>query len=285
VADPAYSQNIHHWQLPIRAMGGSAIYRLRRKSQDGRKAVRGSTFVDGRPYCSCIPSWLANREYPKFPYKRATLESFQNDVVGREPFEMLPNGGYRKNGGRQFRTPHFDRSTRSGGCEHCVDAFGKPVLDPATGRPVPTCCTQQTHTFTGEELGLYQDAAFGTREWADLWNPRNRVEGSYGVMKGLSLVNWGHDYHHFTGLARETLVATFAVMSYNFHIQRTHAARLRLAEEPPARPGSLPSAQPTETLPDAVAIAVGAAKAAEREASPRGPKGLELLGTPRHSGP
>lgn len=125
----------------------------------------------------------------------------------------------------------------------------------------------------------------GAREWAALWNLRNRVEGSYGVMKGLALVNWGHDCHHFTGLARETLVATFAVMSYNFHIQRTHAARLRLAEEPPARPGSLPSAQPTETLPDAVAIAVGAAKAAEREASPRGPKGLELLGTPRHSGP
>ncbi|HVC67711.1 MAG TPA: hypothetical protein VND44_08960, partial [Acidimicrobiales bacterium] len=159
------------------------------------------------------------------------------------------------------------------------------ILVTSTGQPVPTCCTAQTLTFTGAELGLYQDAAFGTPRWESLWNPRNRVEGSYGSMKGLSLVNWGHDYHHFTGLARETLVATFAVMSYNFHIQRTHAAKLRLTEAPPARPGSLPSAQPTETLPDSVAIAEHAAAAADREASPRGPKGLELLGTPRRSGP
>ena len=104
------------------------------------------------------------------------------------------------------------------------------------------------------------------------------------MLKALALVNWGHDYHHFTGLARETLVATFAVMAYNFQIQRTHAARMKLLRGEPLRPHSqLPALEPTETLPAAIAIAHHAAAAAEREASPRGPKGLEFLGSaPAH---
>jgi hypothetical protein len=278
VADPAYTSNVDNWQLPIRAMGGSAIFRLHRNNQAGRRLVRGTTFVDGRPHCACMPDRLALAAYPKFPYKRAALDAYQALAVQREPFEMKANGGYRSTGSRQFLSPHFDKTTKSGGCVFCVDAFGGPVVDPTTGKLVPRCCSNQTLTFTKQELGLYQDAAFGTPKWEKLWNPRNRVEGSYGVMKGLSLVNWGHDYHHFTGLARETLVATFAVMAYNFHIQRTWAARLRLTEDPPVRPGSLPSAQPTETLPDWVATP-------KRETTPQGPKGLDVLGTPRHSGP
>jgi hypothetical protein len=269
VADPAYSPNVAEWQLPIRAMGGSAIFRLHRVNQAGRRDVRGTTFVDGRPHCECIPNHLATLAYPKFPYLRRELDDFQADVVRRRPFEMKPNGNYRKNGSRQFLTPHFDKATKTGGCKYCVDAFGHPVIDATTGQPLPPCCTQATHTFSGTELGMYQDAAFGTKEWEKLWNPRNRVEGSYGVLKALALVNWGHDYHHFTGLARETLVATFAVMAYNFQIQRTHAARMKLLRGEPLRPHSLlPPAEPTETLPASIAIARHAAAAAEREASP-----------------
>lgn len=285
VADPAYTSNVDNWQLPIRAMGGSAIFRLHRNNQAGRRLVRGTTFVDGRPHCACMPDHLALAAYPKFPYKRAALDAYQSEVLLRLPFEMKANGGYRTTGSRQFLSPHFDKATKSGGCEHCVDAFGKPVVDPTTGQPLPRCCTSQTLTFTGQELGLYQDAPFGTPAWEKLWNPRNRVEGSYGVMKGLSLVNWGHDYHHFTGLVRETLVATFAVMAYNFHIQRTHAVRRGLIEGPHSWDEFMAMAHPTETLPDSVAAAERTAKADDREASPRGPKGLEVLGTPRHSGP
>ena len=74
-------------------------------------------------------------------------------------------------------------------------------------------------------------------------------------------------------------------MAYNFHIQRTFAARKRLTEVQPTLDELLPSAQPTQTLPSAIAEAKRAAEAEAREASPRGPKGLEKLGTPRHSGP
>jgi len=285
VADPAYSPNVADWQLPIRALGGSATFRLHRTNQAGRRAVRGTTFVDGRPHCDCLPDHLATLAYPKFPYDRSALDAYQAQVVRRAPFEMKANGGYRSNGGRQFLSPHFDAATKSGGCEHCVDAHGNAVVDPVTGLAKVRCCTQRTKSFTGTELGLYQDAPFGTPAWERLWNPRNLVEGGYGMLKGLALVNWGHDYHHFTGLARETVVATFAVMAYNFHVQRTFDARARLTAEPARPTDLLPSAQPTETLPGSIAAAERAAAAEAREASPRGPKGLEVLGTPRRSGP
>ena len=281
VADPAYSANATQWQLPIRALGGSAVFRLHATNQAGRRATRGHTFVDGRPYCSCIPDAAAEVKFPKFPYTGAEMEAYQLAVLRRQSFEMLPNGAYRPNGSRQFRTPHYDPVTRTGGCEHCVDAFGNAVVDPETGMARPRCCTQRTHTFSAEELGLYQDEPFGEEAWYAQWNPRNRVEGTYGVMKSLATVNWGHDYHHFVGLARESLVATFATMAHNFHVQRTFAARLALLAERPARPDARPSAQPTQTTPAGLTAARRAREAQAREAAPRGPKGLEFLGRPR----
>ena len=237
VADPAYSPNVAHWQLPIRALGGSAVFRLHRQNQAGRKSIRGNTFVDGRPYCSCIPDELANLDFPKFPFTKRQLEEHQDLVELRAPFEMKPNGAYKKNGSRQFRTPHFAKATKSGGCERCVDARGHAVIDEETNQPRPPCCTQATHTFSRTELGLYQDAVFGSEGWSSLWNRRNRVEGSYGIIKALALVNWGHGYHHFTGLARESVVATFAVMAHNFHIQAHPQSSDEAAhrEEPTAR--------------------------------------------------
>ncbi len=267
VADPGYSMFDQDWMPPIRALGGSAIFRLHRTNQAGRKSRHGATFVDGRPYCDCIPDELSSLAYPKFPYRRETLDKFQSAVVGRNKFEMKPNGGYRANGSRQFLSPHFDTAAQTGGCEHCVDAYGKLVIDPVTHLPKPRCCTQHTRTFPGTDLVLYQAEPFGTPEWERLWNPRNRVEGSYGALKSLATVNWGHDYHHFTGLARETLVATFAVMAYNFHTQRTFASRKRKTEDPPSLDDLLPSAQPTETLPSAITEAKRAAEAERREAS------------------
>ncbi len=225
VADGVYSANTTEWQIPIRRLGGAAIFRLHRNNQAGRREVRGHTFVDGRPHCSCIPNEIARVPYPGFPYKRATMSHYQEAVARRRSFEMRPNGNFRANGSRQFFTPHFNTNEGTGGCGHCVDAYGNAVVDPETGQAKPRCCSQRTLMFDELELGLYQLEAFGTEEWYQRWNPRSRVEGSYGVLKNLSLVNWGHSYHHFVGLARETLVMIFAAMAHNFHVQRTHAAK------------------------------------------------------------
>jgi len=124
--------------------------------------------------------------------------------------------------------------------------------------------------FGQRRLGLYQDEAFGEPGWFTKWNARDRIEGAFGSFKNLALVNWGHDYHHFVGLVRETLVATFAVVAHNFHVQRTWRARLALSAPRPKRIRAKkldPAVVPPPT-PNGVT-------------KPRGPKGLEFLGTPR----
>ncbi len=70
---------------------------------------------------------------------------------------------------------------------------------------------------------------------------------TYGALKSLALVNWGHGYHYFVGLVRETLVMTFSVMAYNFHIQRTFAVRRAL--ETKSEPEETPLGRPHADLP------------------------------------
>ena len=265
-------------------------FRLHRTNQGGFRTYGDHLFVDGRPCCPCAAYALEHRSFPTYPYTGAEISEYQLWAARRARFEMSPNGAWRADGGRQFFSVHFDQrraaGTAPGGCEHCVDHYGDAVIDPETGLPRPRCCTQRTKKLSAAHLGLYQEASFGSKEWFDRWNPRNRVEGSYGVLKNLALVNWGRDYHHFVGLARESVVAAFAVMAYNFHVQETFAAKLaraaerHLAEEALRRRSrrrrpktlALPSSQPTRTVPGGAAT--------DGENSPPGPRpqGPRVLG-------
>jgi hypothetical protein len=301
VADPAYSANIWDWQLPLRALGANPIFRLHRTNQAGRIEQSGTLFIDGRPVCPCAAHAVPHMDFPKFPYTRKEIAKYQEWVEVRAAYELKPNGGWLTDGGRQFLFTHYKhdnptgRASRAntgglpGGCEHCLDAFGQAVIDPETGRPRPRCCTKLSKKFAADELGLYQEAGFGDPHWFELWNPRNRVEGSYGALKNLALVNWGRDYHNFVGLARESLVATFAVMALNFHTIRTFNARQRMFAAKGIELGSQaklvrqrgrkvlaqPSAQPTMTTPQGAA-----GSQVETPITPSGPMGLDFLGTP-----
>jgi len=272
VADPAYSANPNDWQLPIRALGGSPIFRLHRTNQAGRRLHQGVTFVDGRPYCPCVPDELAELPFPRFPARKAQYDAFATEVTKRRRFEMKPNTGYRDDGSRQFKAPHWDSERKDGGCVHCVQADGSPVIDKDTGLPRLRCCTHATKVFSRDELALYQDDAFGEPEWFTHWNARDRVEGTFGIFKNLAVVNWGHDYHHFVGLARETLVATFAVIAHNFHVQRTWRARMALT-----------ALRPRPIRAKKVADDQRLEPRATNGATPkrRGPEDLEFLGSPR----
>ena len=235
VADPAYSANPADWQLPLRDLGASPIFRLHRQNQAGRRTNGGVSFVDGRPYCSCIPDSLAEIPFPRFPARADQLVAYSVEVTKRRRFEMKPNTAFRSDGSRQFAFPHWDPERRSGGCWHCRHADGSPVVDENTGLPKPRCCSQATKVVRRDELGLYQDVPFGEAEWFTRWNARDRVEGSFGALKNLALTNWGRSYHHFVGLVRETLIATFAVVAHNFHTERTWRAKVALHSPPPRR--------------------------------------------------
>ncbi|MGH9918253.1 MAG: hypothetical protein ACRD6W_05200, partial [Nitrososphaerales archaeon] len=117
------------------------------------------TFVDGRPYCPCVPDELAEMPFPRFPARKAQYDRFQIEVSKRRRFEMKSNTGFREDGSRQFKSPHWSPTLKQGGCVHCVQA-GSSIIDKTTGLPRQRCCSQATKVFTREELGLYQDEAF-----------------------------------------------------------------------------------------------------------------------------
>ena len=261
VADPGYTNaTIDRWHLPIKALGANPIGRMHRTNQDGprlHKVGRGAragtvlTF-GGRPVCRCIlHTALADLRHPTFPCTRAVLDAYQAQAALVARFEWEPNGAPRAGGSRSWLAPH-----RASG----------PLLH----RSVPPPARRRDRPRRRRPPRL--------ADWYRRWNPRNRVEGSFGILKSLAVIYYGRDYHHFVGLARETLVAAFAIVAYNAHMLAQWEARTALAESDDDSDddpfGGLPSAQPAETAPGATA-----ARAAARCPTPaRGPKGLEHLG-------
>lgn len=139
------------------------------------------------------------------------------------------------------------------------------------------CCATPSRLFSEDDLALWQDTPYGLADWYDRWNVRNRVEASYGVLKNRAVINYGRDFHHFVGLARETLVAAFAAAAYNFHMMRSWRAKQDLVA--PADPfAGLPSPSPMQTVPATFAVTAA-------EGPARGPVGLDELGTPRDGPP
>jgi hypothetical protein len=276
VADPAYSAKPTAWQLPIRHLGGSPVFRLHRQNQAGRQLRAGVSFVDGRPYCSCIPDELADIAFPHFPATRSQLFGYANKVTKRRRFELTANTAFKADLSRQFRFPHWDPVKKRGGCYHCVDSQNNPLIDPLTGLARPVCCQQATKVFSAEDLGLYQDVAYGEIEWFERWNRRNRVEGSFGIMKNPSVSNWSRHYHHFVGLSRETFVALFAVVAHNFHVERNWMRRQELRERLEGKKLCKKRRRNDQVAPERAPNAAPITAPAGR-----GPKGLEFLGTPR----
>lgn len=287
VADPAYTAaGATRWQLPLKAMGANPVGRLHKTNQDGprywpigRGKRKGEIVtIGGRPVCECVTRTpLAELRFPTFPYKKAEFVRYQAQIVQLARFEWKANGAVRDDGSRQYLAPHATAGADGGlgGCELCVGSDGTAAIG-ADGRPVPRCCTVVSRLVPKEVTALDMGVIHGSPEWYRMWNPRNRVEGSYGILKSLAVINYGRSFHHYVGLARETIVAAFAAIAYNVHmlaqwkVRQDLAASTVDADDPFA---SLPSAQPTETIPAATA-----ARAAERAKPKTGPKGLSFLG-------
>jgi len=283
VADGAYTST--KWMLQVKAMDASPIGRLHRTGQEGvrfHQVGRGKkagevAVLGGHPVCECISHTpLAGLRYPKFPYTSAELRTYQAENDKIDAFEWSPNGAVRPDGSRQWIAPHSDlkEDGHLGGCEHCIQDDGTPVVG-LDGRPRARCCQVHSRLLPRDVLALDQGPRFGSRAWYCRWTPRNRVEGSYGVMKNLSVVNYCRSFHHFVGLARETIVTVFAIVAYNFHMLNQWRAQ-QAFKRPPSEDDNF---DPFGLMPDAqpVAAAPQVAKAPEPF---KAPKGLDFLGLP-----
>jgi len=288
VADPAYSASAATWQLPLRRLGASPIYRLHRTNQEGLRWRQVGTgrrraqmaFMNGRPMCDCVEhSGLDQLRFPKFPYTVSDYDTYAAEVVKLRAYEWQSNSGPRPDRRRSFLSPHggIHPDGHRGGCEHCVTRSGQPVVG-VDGRPRQRCCTVRSRLLSAEQLALWQDERFGEPDWYRRWNVRSRVEGSYGVLKNRAVFGYGHDYHHFVGLARETLVAAFVAIAHNWKMLRSWQAKQQTAPDTDDGDfdpfGPLPSTTPTN-LP----------KRRRPPPARRGPLGLEILGTSRAGPP
>lgn len=322
-ADPAYGMMPERWHLKLRHLDANCLYRLHKGNQAGSKWVtvgRGKTredvlTEDGAPVCRCTPAALRNRQYPHYPSSRARIDAFAKETLRLDRWRWQSSSAWRpvmardkKTGQmvqattpegrplyeREFRAPHgtLNVDGQRGGCEHCVTASGAPAVDDA-GREKVRCCTVASHIFEDGLLPALQEPYFATPDWFVKLHAHNRVEGSFGIAKNLAVLNWGRQYHRFVGVARESLVAAFVVMAYNFHLVRTWQYRQRLAEAAGPAPFDLEAAAgnggaagDTPSTPATVAKAP-AGRARTRKApvtgppkQRRGPKGLPMLGDP-----
>lgn len=286
VADPGYSAaTIDDWQLPLQDLGIEAVFRPHRTNQEpprwvtvGKGATRGDVlFFGGRPMCECAAHHDAiDARFPKWPFTVDDLAEYRNRVRPLTQFEWAPNGAAKPNGNRQFLAPHTTGPDGGiGGCPHCTQADGQPATLP-NGTQAERCCQKRSRTFSRVHLALYQHDTVGLEDWGRKWGRRSIVEGSYGVMRNRSILDWGRDFHHFVGLARETLVAAFATVAYNFHMYRSWQARHRILEpdetHDPFSPHHLAA-----TIPHDLADRLhGEQVLADDPGS--GPRGLEYLG-------
>lgn len=279
VADPAYSM-AKGWQREIKALTGAPVFRPHRNNQEGIRIHpigRGTRagqihILNGHPVCECLSHTpLADLRYPKFPYTSEQLNTYQAEVAKINSYEWKPHGRPLPGGKQQWNAPHHTGPDgKSGGCPHCITNSGEARQ--LNDLPVARCCQAKSRLVPAELLELDQGVTFGTPEWAQRWNVRNRVEGSYGVLKNLAVTNVCRAAHTFVGLARETLVASFQVVAYNMHMLRQWRTRQQLIAPIEI---DLPSAEPTTTVPVDPDTTTSAA------AKRRGPAGLEFLGSSR----
>jgi hypothetical protein len=279
VADPAYTTR--EFLANVKAMNAAPFGRLHRTNQEGlrydhvgvgKRAGEIVTF-NGHPVCECMAHTpLPDIRYPKFPFTTRQLLDYQRELAKTAPFEWTANGPAGPDGSRQFIAPHKGVPTDklNGGCEHCIDETGGARLGP-DGRPRRRCCSVRSRRVSAEALVLHQGPRIGSPEWHAKWNPRNRVEGSYGILKNLAVIGYCRSYHQYVGIARETLISAFALVAYNFHMLNQWKAREALAPadlDDDFDPfGNLPSDQPTAIAPPVASPAP----------VKRGPKGLPIF--------
>lgn len=209
LADGGYSgAKNNNWQLPIKAMGGEPIFRLHAQNQEGlRRTENGVSWIDGRPYCPCIPAILHNLKYPRFLQQKTQRAEYRLELAKRQEFAFTAHGKFNADGSRRFKAPH------KGGCAHCADR----TID-------QRCCQQATHKFDAADLARYQPNVFGTTGWGEDYTPRARVEGYNGVLKDIG--NYVRGAARFTNYGKNWWATLFRMMSTNLHLVETWRARL-----------------------------------------------------------
>ena len=238
LADAAYTSEVNaapDFLWPVFALGFDTTHRLT-KYQLGlarHPLSNGAIVIDGQPHSPRTPEHLRHITPPPIGATRDDIEGYQRMIAQREPFALHPVGGRRDDGCWDFgcRAMSLLGQLR---CSHKPASMAKPptakrlTTDPAVFAPrqLPKICGQQKSRVHMTELPYWQPLPYGSREWYDSWNRRNRIEGIFGNVKSDASQNLTRGCIRVMGLAKVSLMAMFVVMAANLRLAQTHELNL-----------------------------------------------------------
>ncbi len=187
VADRAYSKRHDgsDFALPVRALGGEPVFGLRVDQFGVSGTVHGAVVIDGNPFSPSVPKNLRNLTPPPVGASIADIVAYQQQVAKRAQYALVAHGKRRPNGDADYRCPAAAGKLR---CPLVASSLQLPLSVPTALTPPKTArkgsvCAQATKRFAAADIPLAQRDLFGSREWYQSWNRRNRVEGFFGNIK------------------------------------------------------------------------------------------------------
>lgn len=251
IADPAYTSETNQaddWIWPLFDLGFDSVHRLTKHQLGQRKKplASGAIVIDGQPYSPRTPKHLRRLPFPKPGWTRQQIQDYIDQAEKRRPWMLTPHGERRADGSWRFGCPAMTLLGKVR-CGYKPDSLAaaptatRPTADPALFHPrkldpkLHAICLQQTATVPAADLPFWQPTPFGTRDWWNSWNRRNRVEGLFGNIKNDAAQNLTRGRIRVMGLAKTSFMVLFVAMAANLRLADTFAER-EAAGTPAAEP-------------------------------------------------
>lgn len=234
LADRAFSYGTpENWAYQLRDRGIAQVLDLHQNDHGAVPHVKhGYTMVDGWPHCPSMPEHLERVDRPKvlslrplprtagveeraaWEADRRAIETFDAQIAERRiyRFERRAKSGSRS---EQFICPAKAGKVKCAGCPLTRD-FGDDVPEVTPPATLPKACKQATICVKPTvQPKLRQDLYWGSPEWKASYGRRNRVEGTFGLMKSVKGGNLRRGWTHQVGIVKTSFLLAVAVAASN----------------------------------------------------------------------
>jgi hypothetical protein len=236
LADREYTKSIDgtDFILPVRALGGNAVFQLTQNQVGARGTQRGALIIDGQPFSPSLPPTLHHIVPPPVNATRSEFVKYQKQIEDRAKYAMVAHGARKANGAQVYKCPAAAGKLM---CPLVAKSQGLPrgtmpaILAPKNPM-AKSVCTKSYTTFQAAEIPLAQQHLHGSRDWYFSVSRRSRVEGFFGNLKDSARENLKRGTIRVRGLVKTGIMVAFAVASVNMRL----AEKWDTAQHPTPRP-------------------------------------------------
>ena len=247
--------------LPIRAMGGEPIFDLYDHQRGVTGTSHGALIIDGQPHSPACPQALHNITPPSVSATSAEKQAYQAEIARRARYALKPHGSRKSSGAQDYQCPaaagqlncRLVPSSRTHG-PHVLPALNAPM----TVLPMSVCSKKYTR-FAAGDIPLSQRELYGTHDWYQSFQRRNRVEGVFGNLKNEACENLKRGTIRVMGLVKTGLMVAISIATMNLRLLDLQAAR---KPKPVTKRRGRPRKNPLQVhRPAAVAVSIAGANA------------------------